>query len=114
MDPDRAGLLLASEVKLLVVRKCRELDPIALDQFLTYEYVRAGTMLKGVHKVPPAHFLRYRGGQATVHRYWDAADVALKDWRDDDAGEALKSPLQTRQAPVDGGRAARRVPVGRH
>jgi asparagine synthase (glutamine-hydrolysing) len=70
------GLLLASEVKALLVRPevSRELDPIALDQFLTYEYVIApGTMLKGVHKVPPAHFLKYRDGQATVHRYWDAA-----------------------------------------
>ena len=55
------GLLLASEVKALLVRPevSRELDPISLDQFLTYEYVLAPrTMLKGVHKVPPAHFLR--------------------------------------------------------
>lgn len=91
------GLLLASEVKALLVRSdvSRELDPIALDQFLTYEYVLAPrTMIKGVHKVPPAHFLRYRGGQATVHRYWDAADVALKDWKDDEAAAALKNALQ--------------------
>ncbi|HEX7280449.1 MAG TPA: hypothetical protein VF239_00255, partial [Vicinamibacterales bacterium] len=54
------GLRLASEVKALLVRPevSRELDPIALDQFLTYEYVLAPrTMLKGVHKLPPAHFL---------------------------------------------------------
>ena len=92
------GLLLASEVKALLVRPevSRELDPIALDQFLTYEYVLAPrTMLKGVHKVPPAHFLRYRDGQATVHRYWDAADVPLRQWRDDEAAAALKSALQT-------------------
>jgi asparagine synthase (glutamine-hydrolysing) len=91
------GLVLASEVKALLVRPdvSRELDPIALDQFMTYEYVLAPrTMLKGVHKIPPAHFLRYRGGQATVHRYWDAADVELKDWKDDDAAEALRSALQ--------------------
>ena len=92
------GLLLASEVKALLVRPevSRELDPIALDQFLTYEYVLAPrTMLKGVHKVPPAHFLRYRDGVATVHRYWDAADVPLRQWRDDEAAAALKSALQT-------------------
>ena len=91
------GLLLASEVKALLVRPevSRELDPIALDQFLTYEYVLAPrTMLQGVHKLPPAHFLRYRGGQVTVHRYWDAADVALKEWKDEDAAEALRSALQ--------------------
>ena len=92
------GLLLASEVKALLVRPdvSRELDPIALDQFLTYEYVLAPrTMLKGVHKVPPAHFLRYRDGQATVQRYWDAANVAPRDWKDADAAEALKAALRT-------------------
>ena len=91
------GLLLASEVKALLVRPevSRELDPIALDQFLTYEYVLAPrTMLQGVHKLPPAHFLRYRGGQATVHRYWDAADVAVKEWKDEDAAEALRAALR--------------------
>ena len=91
------GLLLASEVKALLVRPdvSRELDPIALDQFLTYEYVLAPrTMLQGVHKLPPAHFLRYRGGQATVHRYWDAADVPLQEWKDEDAAEALGAALK--------------------
>ncbi|MFM8535463.1 MAG: asparagine synthase (glutamine-hydrolyzing) [Acidimicrobiia bacterium] len=92
------GLLLASEVKALLVRPevSRELDPIALDQFLTYEYILAPrTLLRGVHKLPPAHFLRYRGGHATVHRYWDAADVELKDWKDDDAAAALKDVFRT-------------------
>ena len=91
------GLLLASEVKALLVRPevSRELDPIALDQFLTYEYVLAPrTMIKGVHKVPPAHFLRYRDGAATVHRYWDAADVPLKEWQDNDAAAALLHLLE--------------------
>jgi asparagine synthase (glutamine-hydrolysing) len=91
------GLRLASEVKALLVRPevSRELDPIALDQFLTYEYVLAPrTMLKGVHKLPPAHFLRYRDGQATVHRYWDAAAVPVKEWNDRDAAEALRAALQ--------------------
>ncbi|MEP6783827.1 MAG: asparagine synthase (glutamine-hydrolyzing) [Acidobacteriota bacterium] len=105
------GLLLASEVKALLVRPevSRELDPIALDQFLTYEYILAPrTLLTGVHKVPPAHFLRYRGGQATVHRYWDAADVVLKDWKDDEAAHELRAALQkavSRQLMAD-------VPLG--
>ncbi|MEY4092886.1 MAG: Asparagine synthetase 1 [Acidobacteriota bacterium] len=92
------GLLLASEVKALLVRPevSRELDPIALDQFLTYEYILAPrTLLRGVHKLPPAYFLRYRGGHATVHRYWDAADIELKDWKDDDAAAALKDAFRT-------------------
>ena len=105
------GLLLASEVKALLVRPevSRELDPIALDQFLTYEYVLAPrTMLKGVHKLPPAHFLKYHDGRVTVHRYWDAADVPLKDWQPDEAAAALRDGLLravTRQLMAD-------VPLG--
>ncbi len=56
------GLRLASEVKALLVRPevSRELDPEALDQFLTYEYIVAPrTMLKHVQKLPPASYLRY-------------------------------------------------------
>ncbi len=91
------GLLLASEVKALLVRPevSRELDPVSLDQFLTYEYVLAPrTMLKGVHKIPPAHFLRYRDGEVSVHRYWDAADVPLREWKDEDAADALRTALR--------------------
>ncbi len=91
------GLLLASEVKALLVRPDvrRELDLEAVDQFLTYEYVIAPrTILKGVHKLPPGHYLQYRNGSVTVRRYWDAADVAVKPWREDEAADALRETLQ--------------------
>jgi asparagine synthase (glutamine-hydrolysing) len=105
------GLLLASEVKALLVRDevSRELDPIALDQFLTYEYVIAPrTILKGVHKLPPAHYLKYRDGQVSTHRYWDAASVPLRDWTDDDAAEALRDALRKAVA----GQLMADVPLG--
>jgi asparagine synthase (glutamine-hydrolysing) len=105
------GLLLASEVKALLVRDevSRELDPIALDQFLTYEYVIAPrTILKGVQKVPPAHYLKYRDGNVSVHRYWDAAGVPLRDWTDDDAAEALREALRKAVA----GQLMADVPLG--
>ena len=112
------GLLLASEVKALLVRPevSRELDPVSLDQFLTYEYVLAPrTMIKGVHKVPPAHFLRYRDGEVSVHRYWDAADVPLRALGRSRGGRgAARGAAQGGGEPVDGRRAARRVPLGRH
>jgi asparagine synthase (glutamine-hydrolysing) len=91
------GLLLASEVKALLVRPdvTRELDPEAIDQFLTYEYVIAPrTILKGVHKLPPGHYLLYRDGRVTVHRYWDAAAVRVRSWRDEEAADALREALQ--------------------
>ena len=59
----------------------RELDPEALDQFLTYEYVIAPrTILKGMHKLPPAHYPALsRRRSRRCSRYWDAADVPLRD-----------------------------------
>lgn len=91
------GLLLASEVKALLVRPevTRELDPEAVDQFLTYEYVLAPrTILKGIHKLLPGHVLTYRDGEVTVRRYWDAAGVRQREWNDDDAADALRSALR--------------------
>ena len=91
------GLLLASEVKALLVRSDvrRELDLEALDQFLTYEYVIAPrTILKGVHKLPAGHYLLYRDGKVSVHRYWDAAQVRVRSWREDEAADAIRSALK--------------------
>jgi asparagine synthase (glutamine-hydrolysing) len=91
------GLLLASEVKALLVRPdvLRELDLEALDQFLTYEYVIAPrTILKGVHKLPAGHYLLYRDGKVIVQRYWDAARVRVRSWREDEAADAIRSALK--------------------
>src|SRR5918994_1213098 len=91
------GLLLASEVKALLVRPevSRELDPEAVDQFLTYEYVIAPrTILKGIHKLPPGHYLTYREGEVTVRRYWDAAAVRPRAWKEEEAAEALREALR--------------------
>ena len=91
------GLRLASEIKALLSRPevSRELDLEALDQFLTYEYVIAPrTMFQRISKLPPAHYLVYERGEVTVKRYWDAADVQLRDWRDADAIDAVRSTLE--------------------
>jgi asparagine synthase (glutamine-hydrolysing) len=105
------GLLLASEVKALLVRPevSRELDLEAVDQFLTYEYVIAPrTILRHVQKLPPGHYLTFRDGEVTVSRYWDAAAIAPRPWREADAAEALREAL--RRATV--GQMMADVPLG--
>lgn len=87
------GLFLASEVKALMTRPevSRELDIEAVDQFLTYEYVIAPrSMLKAVRKLPPAHYLKYSRGALEIHRYWDAAAIAVRQWTDADAIAAVR------------------------
>jgi asparagine synthase (glutamine-hydrolysing) len=87
------GLLLGSEIKALLASPDvpRRLDLESLDQFLTYEYVLTPrTIFHDIRRVPAAHYLRYRDGDVTLHRYWDAADVPLRQWSDEDAVEAFR------------------------
>jgi asparagine synthase (glutamine-hydrolysing) len=70
-EPDR--LLFASELKaiLQVPGLPRQLDPAALDMYLTYQYVPdPHCILKGYNKLPPAHRAVWEDGELTVERYW--------------------------------------------
>ena len=67
-------LVFGSELKCLaaVDGVCNEIDPAAIDEFLTYQYIpHPGTIWKGVRKLPPGHFAIYQDGKLTVSRYWD-------------------------------------------
>ena len=66
-------LVFGSELKCLaeVEGVCSEIDPGAIDEFLTYQYVpHPGTIWKGVHKLAPGHFAVFQDGQVSVQRYW--------------------------------------------
>ncbi len=66
-------LLFASELKSLlqVPGLPREVDPTALNEYLTFQYVPAPRcLLKGFQKLPPAHTAVYRDGTLTLKRYW--------------------------------------------
>lgn len=81
---DTGRLLFASELKSLlqVPGLPREIDPVALDEYLTYQYTPAPRcMLKGFTKLPPGHLAIYRHGDLSVRRYWDPgyADGEM-DW----------------------------------
>ena len=71
LEPGR--LLFASELKSLleVPGIPRELDPQALDAYLTYQYVpHPQTIYRGINKLPPAHIAVYREGRLDVRCYW--------------------------------------------
>jgi asparagine synthase (glutamine-hydrolysing) len=70
---DSGRLLFASELKSLlqVPGISRELDAVALDEYLTYQYVpHPHSILKGFSKLPPAHWALFRNGHLEVRRYW--------------------------------------------
>lgn len=63
----------ASELKSLLQLQDspREIDPVAVDQYLTYQYVpHPGSILKGYAKLPPAHLATFENGNFEVRRYW--------------------------------------------
>lgn len=79
------GLVFASELQSLLAHPSvpRDVDPAAIDDYLTYLYVPAPhTAYRDVKKLPPGHRLVWRAGRATVERYWSvtfAHKVALSE-----------------------------------
>lgn len=67
-------LVFGSELKCLAAVEgvCNEIDPAAIDEFLTYQYIpHPGTIWKGVRKLPPGHYAVFEKGSVTVKRYWE-------------------------------------------
>jgi len=91
------GLVLGSEIKALLRAPGvgRDLDLVSLDQFLTYEYVISPrTIFAGIRRLPAAHYLVYRDGQLTIERYWDAASIPAREWREEEAVDAIREKLR--------------------
>ena len=90
------GLVLGSEIKAVLQAPGvdRDLDLVSLDQFLTYEYVISPrTIFSGIRRLPAAHYLIYRAGALTIERYWDAASIPVRAWREDEAVDAIREKL---------------------
>src|SRR4051812_12756096 len=89
---DGSRIVFASELKSLLALPGREfprrVDPRALDLYLTYGYVpHPWTILKGVHKLPPAHHAVWHEGHLELGCYWEP------DWdveRDGPPGEDVE------------------------
>jgi asparagine synthase (glutamine-hydrolysing) len=70
---DGGRLYFASELKALlqVPGAPREIDPVAIDDYLLYQYVpHPACMLKGYRKLPPGHYAVFEDGRLRVERYW--------------------------------------------
>ena len=66
-------LIFGSELKALLADPAipREVDPVAISHYLTYQYVPAPwAAVQGVHKLPPAHLLVRDDSGTRVQRYW--------------------------------------------
>ncbi len=64
----------------------KELNEAALENYLTFQYSPTNeTFFKGVYKLMPAHYFKYKNGELEIKRYWDIKFEAdekpdLKEW----------------------------------
>ena len=66
----------ASEIKCMTAHPdfTAEFNEQALDGYLSFQYsVPRETFFKGVYCLPPAHYLWYKDGEISEHRYWEPA-----------------------------------------
>lgn len=67
------ALWFASELKALLAVEAiqRRVDPHAIHDYLTYQYVPAPkTIYQDIHKLPQAHRLVWQDGRMQIERYW--------------------------------------------
>ena len=68
------ALVFASEVKAILAHPLvqKEVNPAALDRFLTYFYSPGtDTLFEGISKLDPGHYLRVSNGRIELKQYWD-------------------------------------------
>ena len=67
------GITFGSELRVVLAdsRVHRELDLTALNEYLSLEFVPTPrTILKGIERLPPGHFLRTDGRSVAIRQYW--------------------------------------------
>jgi asparagine synthase (glutamine-hydrolysing) len=88
-------LYFGSEIKCLLAGAIsRELDPLALDHYLAFLYApRDRAMFKGVRKLAPGHYLRWKDGRLDIRQYWQIPETETFRGSDRDAAVQLRHVL---------------------
>ncbi len=90
-------LYFGSELKAILFHPeiPRKLDLRALHHYLALNYVPGPfTLIEGIHKLPPGHFLEWRDGVSREERYWRLPHTQNHDWTLPDAKQALDDLLK--------------------
>ncbi|MBV9581352.1 MAG: asparagine synthase (glutamine-hydrolyzing), partial [Chloroflexi bacterium] len=72
-DPATGGMAFASELQALLAHPAvpRDVEPSAIDDYLTYLYVPAPTTAyRHIRKLPPGHRLVWQAGHISIEPYW--------------------------------------------
>lgn len=91
------ALLFASEIKAILADKSenRLINHRAIDLFLTYYYLPGNeTLLRGIYKLEPGHYMLVQKGRPSIHQYWDLEFKVSSRWQYlSEAVEALRDLL---------------------
>lgn len=91
------SIVFGSEIKSLLLDPAikREVNPRAIDRFLTYYYLPGNeTLFKSLLKLEPGHSLTVRNGEVIGRQYWDLNFGSENRWtRIEDAVDALQKLL---------------------
>jgi asparagine synthase (glutamine-hydrolysing) len=79
-----SSLLFASAIKAILADPSvdREMSPELIDRFLTFLYMPGEeTLLKGIRKLAPGHYLLVKDGKPVIRQYWDLQFTQPSDSR---------------------------------
>ena len=96
-DEAHGGLAFASELHALLLHPGvpREVDPRAIDDYLTYLYVPAPTTAyRHIQKLPPGHVLVWHDGHVRVSPYWQVRFGTKLPISEDEAVEQFGALLR--------------------
>jgi asparagine synthase (glutamine-hydrolysing) len=93
----QGAFVFASELKSLLQHPevGRELDPQALDAYLTLGYVPDPLCIfRDIRKLPPGYWLSYQRGRITLQQYWDLRFTPGPARREEEIQEELLARLE--------------------
>jgi asparagine synthase (glutamine-hydrolysing) len=91
------ALVFASEIKALLADSevKREINPTAIDRFLSYLYLPGNqTLFKGINKLEPGHYLVAKDGRLHDREYWDLKFEETRSGTFDEEADALSELLR--------------------
>ncbi len=94
---DGGDLLFGSEMKAILAlhRQERELDPLAMHDYLSLRFVSAPrTIFRHIQKLPPAHMLVFQDGQIRLRRYWHLSFREKLTLSESEILEALREQIK--------------------
>ena len=93
----KAQLYFGSELKTLLAHPeiSRQLDLVALDQYLSLNYVPCPrTLVEGIEKLPPGHILEWSMGELKTRSFWQLKFQPASDLPEEEALEQLDGLLK--------------------